>query len=615
MKGAVLAVVIVVGMTGAVLVAPAEGATGWQSPVTLSPAGDSASSPQVVVDSAGDAIASWLDYPSAGGYAVDAARLAFGGSWSTPATLATDSNNMQDNELAGDARGDAVVDWEQGLSEGVASATYSGSSGTWAQPVTVPVTGFPSGLGMDSAGQAIGLFHTCPYCESGNGTGANNGLVETTLPFGGSWTSQSEIAGYGSGAGDADASVLAENAAGDAVAAWEQGDGSYTDLAAQVLPSGPSTGTSMDEVNKPVVATDAGGDATVVYEDNALSAYVPLVSVTYDARTGTWGPVEQVGNTPTFGGSAYAVASDAAGDVTVVWQQQTQNSSAPASIQMAVLSAGATSWSTPQTLSPATSFASQPAIAEDANGDRVVIWYATENSGTNNQRSALEAAVAPAGGGFGAAQTVATPAQSNSPDQVAIDPQGDAVAVWEGTGSTIEAASFLAQAPTPPPGSGGSTPPPSGSGGSTPPGSGSGSGSGGSTPVPSGSQRVKLSGAPVATANGVKVKVVCSAPAGESCQVTETLTSLETLIGGKPVAVAAAGKVKRSVVVATRTVTIAAGKTVTVTVTLNGRGRSLLGRFKRLPVELTIKLRQGAHPATVAARRLTIRAAKKTHHG
>jgi hypothetical protein len=586
---AAFALLVAFALLGA---APAHAATGWQSPVTLSPAGDGGETPQVVLDSAGDAVASWIDFPSAGGYAMDAARLPSGGSWSTPATLASTSGSMQSNQLAGDGRGDAVADWEEGTA--AMSASYAGSSGTWGTAVSVGATGFPSGLGMDSSGDVVGLFHTCPAC---GGTGANNGLAEATLPFGGSWSSLSVIAGYGSGAGDANAAVLAENASGEAVTAWDQGDGPNTNMAAEVLPSGPSTGTSMDLANSPVITVNAAGDSTIVYSDG-LSAYVPLESITYDAGTRTWGSVEPIGNTPTFGESTYAVAIDGAGDATAVWRQQTQNSSAQPSIEMATLAAGATSWSAPQTLSPATSASSEPAIAEDASGDRIVVWYATENAGASNPRTALEGAVAPAGAGFEAAQTVATPVQATSPPEIAIDPHGNAVAVWEGTNSTIEAASFLARAPSTPPGSGGGSPAPPGN--PTPPGSGA--------PAPTAFASVKLAGSPALTAKGAKVKLTCSAPAGQSCQVTETLSSVETLVGGKPVGVAAtARRTRRTVVVGRKSVTIAAGRTATVTLTLNARGRALLRRFARLPAKLTVGLRRGAHTATVATRRLTFR--------
>jgi hypothetical protein len=122
---------------------------------------------------------------------------------------------------------------------------------------------------------------------------------------------------------------------------------------------------------------------------------------------------------------------------------------------------------------------------------------------------------------------------------------------------------------------------------------------------------VKLSGAPVATASGVKLRLTCSAPAGQSCVVTDTLTSVETLSAGKPTAVAAGvRKRKRTVVVASRTFTIAAGQTATVTLTLNRAGRSLLARFRKLPLKLTVFLREGAHAATVATRTLTIKPRK-----
>jgi hypothetical protein len=101
--------------------------------------------------------------------------------------------------------------------------------------------------------------------------------------------------------------------------------------------------------------------------------------------------------------------------------------------------------------------------------------------------------------------------------------------------------------------------------------------------------------------------------------VAETLTSTETLLGSKLLAVAAshkAKKVQKTAVLGSATITLAAGKSQTVVVSLNGTGRSLLSRFGKLPVTLTIKLTQNGQITTVAKRQLTIKpVAKKKKKG
>ena len=129
------------------------------------------------------------------------------------------------------------------------------------------------------------------------------------------------------------------------------------------------------------------------------------------------------------------------------------------------------------------------------------------------------------------------------------------------------------------------------------------------------SPSVSLGGSPKSTATGVSDKIKCSAPAGQSCQITETLTTIETTRGGKPVAVTAAGKKKKKkVVVGSKTVTIRAGQTATVTIRLNPAGLKLLKRFGKLPVTLTIKLNRSGKLVTVASRKVTIKQHKKKHH-
>ncbi|MFL5830956.1 MAG: hypothetical protein ACJ76X_13660, partial [Solirubrobacteraceae bacterium] len=103
------------------------------------------------------------------------------------------------------------------------------------------------------------------------------------------------------------------------------------------------------------------------------------------------------------------------------------------------------------------------------------------------------------------------------------------------------------------------------------------------------SDRVRLVGSPKAVAGGVTFTLGCSSQAGRSCRTDDTLTSTETLRGGRPISVAAAGKRrKRTVTVAHVRVTITTGRTKKITIMLNAGGRKLLARFGKLPVTLTV---------------------------
>jgi Bacterial Ig-like domain (group 3) len=131
-----------------------------------------------------------------------------------------------------------------------------------------------------------------------------------------------------------------------------------------------------------------------------------------------------------------------------------------------------------------------------------------------------------------------------------------------------------------------------------------------------GANRLSLSGSPSSNGNGVSDKLSCAASPPRPCEVTETLTSIETTQGGQPIAVSAthAKHKQRTVVLATKTVTIKPGQRVTMTVSLNGTGRKLLKRFRKLPVKLTVALTVSGKHVTVATRTLKLRPASERHH-
>ncbi len=102
----------------------------------------------------------------------------------------------------------------------------------------------------------------------------------------------------------------------------------------------------------------------------------------------------------------------------------------------------------------------------------------------------------------------------------------------------------------------------------------------------------------------ITVPLGCSGPAGTTCQVRVTVTTLEKLHGSRISALAAK---TRTVTIAGASTAIAAGGRRTVTVKLNALGRSLLARFHKLPLHIAV-LQQGISGAAarIAAQNLTL---------
>jgi hypothetical protein len=135
-----------------------------------------------------------------------------------------------------------------------------------------------------------------------------------------------------------------------------------------------------------------------------------------------------------------------------------------------------------------------------------------------------------------------------------------------------------------------------------PTGTGGGGGGGDSTTTASAQASAHGAGA---THTGATVLISCGAGAGTCVEVVQ-LQVAETLRGGKLVSVAAGHGPRtkhRTVVIGSVSVTLAPGQSRTVTVTLDSTGRSLLSRYHRLAVELTVK--QGMRTVTSAKLTLT----------
>ena len=117
----------------------------------------------------------------------------------------------------------------------------------------------------------------------------------------------------------------------------------------------------------------------------------------------------------------------------------------------------------------------------------------------------------------------------------------------------------------------------------------------------------------------VSFTLVCNGSTGTSCEVEAGLLTAERIRNGRPVAVAARRhhRTRSQVIsVGSAKLTIPAGERVTILVQLNAAGKSLLARFGRLPVHLTVVQSIGGHRSTVIAQNLTVmpHPVRRRHH-
>jgi hypothetical protein len=182
--------------------------------------------------------------------------------------------------------------------------------------------------------------------------------------------------------------------------------------------------------NSPQVAVDPNGNAVVVWSlfdgtNSRIQARRRSASGTLSSKQ-TLSAAGQDAQTP-------QVAVDANGNAVVVWQRSDGTN---VRIQARYRSASGT-LSSVQTLSAAGQDASDPQVSVDPNGNAVAVWWRSD--GTNAR---IQARRRSASGTLSSVQDVSEAGQDAQTPQVSVDPNGNAVVVWQwydGTNFRIQA--------------------------------------------------------------------------------------------------------------------------------------------------------------------------------
>jgi hypothetical protein len=161
-----------------------------------------------------------------------------------------------------------------------------------------------------------------------------------------------------------------------------------------------------------------GGDAVAVW--SRVDGLHSIVQASSRPVGGAWSPAV---NLSVGGRDAEdpAVGIDAAGNAVAVWRR---HNGSKYIVQSATRPAGG-SWQAPIDLSAAGETAQEPQLAVNAAGDAIAIW-----SRFDGLDFAVQAAVRAGGGNWQGALTLSAAGRDAEEPQVAIDPAGNAIAVW-----------------------------------------------------------------------------------------------------------------------------------------------------------------------------------------
>ncbi len=284
-------------------------------------AGD-AYGPQIAFDSSGNAIAVWYQYD--GGRTDIWANHFDGTSWGTAGLIETDNaGDAWNAQIAFDSSGNAIAVWQQKDSSSrwnIWANHFDGTSWDTAGLIETDNAGnaeFPQ-IAFDSSGNAIAVW------QQSNGSLYS---IWARRFNGTSWDTTAELSETGNAGGDAGGAQIAFDSSGNALAVWYQDDGSgRTDIWANRF-----NGTIWDtaklietdnagDAGGAQIAFDSSGNAIAVWQQKDDSSRWNILANRFDGTN--WGNTAEPIETDDDGNAKFPqIAFDSSGNAIAVWYQ------------------------------------------------------------------------------------------------------------------------------------------------------------------------------------------------------------------------------------------------------------------------------------------------------
>ncbi len=391
---------------------------------------DGASSPQIAVDAGGNALAVWAQSDGIR-YNIWARHYTAGATnaWDAIPVLieADDTGSADAPDVAFDADGNALVVWQQwdGQRISIWANRYTAGAG-WGGAALIETDDTGNALSpriaFDAAGNALVVW------QQHDGTRyniwANRYTAGAPMPWGPAEPIETDDAG------DAYYPRIAFDAAGNALAVWQQHDGTRYNIwanryatgvwgVAELIETGDGPVAAPLSAHVPKLAVEFDGDATVVWFQSD-GTRTNIWANRYTASVG-WGVAELIENDNTGDATYPEVAVNASGNATVVWFQ---SDGARTNIWANDYSTG---WGSPTLVeTDDTGNAYAPQVVVAANGDAVAVWL--QSDGTRyNVRTSRHVAGAP---DWGATELIEFAAGTAAIPDIAINSADHVFAVW-----------------------------------------------------------------------------------------------------------------------------------------------------------------------------------------
>jgi len=351
--------------------------------------------------------------------------------WLAPQDLSAAGQGAYDPQVAFDGQGNAIAVWSRfDGTNFIVQAAARAAGGSFGAPQDLSAAGQKAGFSQVAVD---GQGNAIAVWSRFDGT---NFIVQAAArAAGGSFGAPQDLSAAGQGAFNPQ---VAFDGQGNAIAVWHRFDaGTNTIVQAAARAAGGSFGAPQDlsaagqNASFPEVAVDGQGNAIAVWRRFDGTNFI--VQAAARAAGGSFGAPQDLSAAGQKAGFP-EVAVDGQGNAIAVWQRFDGTNFI---VQAAARAAGG-SFGAPQDLSAAGQTANDPQVAVDGQGNAIAVW--SRSNGTND---IVQAAARAAGGSFGAPQDLSAAGQDAHVPEAAVDGQDNAIAVWSrsnGTNYIVQAA-------------------------------------------------------------------------------------------------------------------------------------------------------------------------------
>lgn len=244
---------------------------GWSTTETIESEGGEAEAPQVAVDGSGNAIAVWRQDDSTQ-YSIRANTYTLGDdSWGTAKTIENEIGEADAPQIDIDDSGNAIAVWRQsdGTRYSIRANTYTADNGWRETAKTIESdnagTVRKPQIAVDDSGNAIAVW------EQSDGTQYN--IRANTYTAGNGWGATAEMIEVENGDAGAYDPQIAFNGSGSAIAVWRQWDGDRYNIRTNTYTASSGWGETAETIESDNAGSAHGPQIAFDNEDNAIAVW------------------------------------------------------------------------------------------------------------------------------------------------------------------------------------------------------------------------------------------------------------------------------------------------------------------------------------------------------